>query len=118
VIWWGSRRHPTRPIPKTSEPGSVPYHARLRRDIEAYGGTVEKFIGDTVTAVFGAPAAHEDDPERAVRAGLRIIEAISDLNEADPGLDLQVRVGIETGEAVVALGARPRPAKGSSPAMW
>jgi len=51
--------------------------------------------------------AHEDDPERAVRAGLRILEAITDLNEADPGLELAVRVGVESGETVVALGARP-----------
>lgn len=84
-----------------------PYHARLRQEIERYGGTVEKFIGDAVMAVFGAPIAHEDDPERAVHAGLRILEAISDLNEVDPALRLQVRVGIETGEAVMALGARP-----------
>ena len=48
-----------------------PYHARLRQEIERYGGTVEKFIGDAVMAVFGAPTAHEDDAERAVRAGLR-----------------------------------------------
>ncbi len=89
-----------------------PYHTRLRREIEAYGGTVEKFIGDAVMAVFGAPVAHEDDAERAVRAGLRILEAISDLNEEGADLDLQVRVGIETGEAVVALGARPEQGEG------
>jgi len=83
-----------------------PYHQRLRQEIERYGGTVEKFIGDAVVGVFGAPAAHEDDAERAVRAGLRILEAISELNEADPGLGLQVRVGINTGEAVVVVGAR------------
>ena len=57
-----------------------PYHARLRQEIERYGGTVEKFVGDAVMAVFGAPLAHEDDAERAVRAGLRILEAIADLN--------------------------------------
>jgi class 3 adenylate cyclase len=57
-----------------------PYHARLRQEIERYGGTVEKFIGDAVMAVFGAPIAHEDDAERAVRAGLRILEAIDELN--------------------------------------
>ena len=62
-----------------------PYHARLRHEIERYGGTVEKFIGDAVMAVFGAPVAHEDDPERAVRAGLRILEAIAELNEAGSG---------------------------------
>ena len=89
-----------------------PYHARLRSEIEAYGGTVEKFVGDAVMAVFGAPVAHEDDAERAVRAGLRILEAIADLNESDAELDLQVRVGINTGEAVVALGARPEQGEG------
>jgi class 3 adenylate cyclase len=82
-----------------------PYHARVRQEIERYGATVEKFVGDAVMAVYGAPTAHEDDAERAVRAGLAILEAIADLNEADPELDLQVRVGINTGEAVVALGA-------------
>lgn len=89
-----------------------PYHARLRAEIERYGGTVEKFVGDAVMAVFGAPVAHEDDAERAVRAGLRILEAIAELNEHDPRLSLQVRVGINTGEAVVALGARPEEGEG------
>jgi class 3 adenylate cyclase/tetratricopeptide (TPR) repeat protein len=89
-----------------------PYHARLRAEIEAFGGTVEKFIGDAVMAVFGAPMTHEDDPERAVRAGLRILEAITDLNEADPGLGLAVRVGVETGETLVALGAAPELGEG------
>jgi class 3 adenylate cyclase/tetratricopeptide (TPR) repeat protein len=89
-----------------------PYHARLRREIERFGGTVEKFVGDAVMAVFGAPAAHEDDAERAVRAGLAILDAIVELNEAEPSLDLQVRVGINTGEAVVALGARPELGEG------
>jgi len=89
-----------------------PYHARLRQEIERYGGTVEKFVGDAVMAAFGAPVAHEDDVERAVRAGLRILDAIAELNEAEPGLELQVRVGINTGEAVVALGARPEQGEG------
>jgi class 3 adenylate cyclase/predicted ATPase len=89
-----------------------PYHTRLREEIERYGGTVEKFVGDAVMAVFGAPVAHEDDAERAVRAGLRILEAIAELNEHDPSLSLQVRVGINTGEAVVALGARPEEGEG------
>jgi class 3 adenylate cyclase/tetratricopeptide (TPR) repeat protein len=84
-----------------------PYHGRLRAEIERFGGTVEKFVGDAVMAVFGAPTAHEDDAERAVRAALRILEAIAELNEADAGLGLQVRIGINTGEAVVSLGARP-----------
>jgi class 3 adenylate cyclase len=88
------------------------YHARLREEIERFGGTVEKFVGDAVMAVFGAPVAHEDDAERAVRAGLRILETIAELNESDPGDGLQVRVGINTGEAVVALGARPELGEG------
>jgi len=54
-----------------------PYYARLRSELERHGGTVEKFIGDAVMAVFGAPAAHEDDPERAVRAALAIREAMT-----------------------------------------
>ncbi|MGZ4337227.1 MAG: adenylate/guanylate cyclase domain-containing protein [Gaiellaceae bacterium] len=89
-----------------------PYHARLRAEIERYGGTVEKFVGDAVMAVCGAPVAHEDDAERAVRAGLRILESITELNEADPGLGLQVRIGINTGEAVVAVGARAERGEG------
>ena len=89
-----------------------PYHARLREELERFGGTVEKFIGDAVMAVFGAPTAHEDDAERAVRAGLRVLDAIGELNEADPGLSLQVRVGINTGEAVVSLSARPEQGEG------
>jgi class 3 adenylate cyclase/tetratricopeptide (TPR) repeat protein len=89
-----------------------PYHARLRSEIERYGGTVEKFVGDAVMAAFGAPVGHEDDAERAVRAGLAILEAIAELNEADPDLELQVRVGVNTGEAVVALGARPERGEG------
>jgi class 3 adenylate cyclase/tetratricopeptide (TPR) repeat protein len=83
------------------------YHSRLRQEIERFVGTVEKFVGDAIMAAFGAPVAHEDDAERAVRAGLRILEAIAELNATDPDLDLHVRIGINTGEAVVALGARP-----------
>ena len=89
-----------------------PYHERVRADIEAHGGTVEKFVGDAVMAAFGAPVAHEDDAERAVRAGLRILESIKELNGADQGLELQVRVGINTGETVVALDAHPEQGEG------
>jgi class 3 adenylate cyclase/tetratricopeptide (TPR) repeat protein len=80
-----------------------PYHARLRREIERHGGMLEKFIGDGVMSVFGAPMAHEDDPERAVRTALAILAAVDDLNERHPTLDLRVRIGITTGQAVVAL---------------
>jgi class 3 adenylate cyclase/tetratricopeptide (TPR) repeat protein len=85
----------------------APYHDRLRTELDRFGGTVEKFIGDAVVGVFGAPVTHEDDPERAVRAALAIQEAIAELNESDRALDLQVRIGVNTGEALVALGARP-----------
>src|SRR2546430_8770218 len=78
-----------------------PYHERLRGTLEHFGGTVEKFIGDAVMAVFGAPTAHEDDPERAVRAALAIRDAI--LEEAG----LEVRVGGNSGEALVTLDGRP-----------
>jgi class 3 adenylate cyclase/tetratricopeptide (TPR) repeat protein len=82
-----------------------PYHLRLREEIERFAGTLDKFIGDAVMAVFGAPAAHEDDPERAVRCSLRMLEAIAELNAAHPTLELAVRIGINTGEALVRLGA-------------
>src|SRR5438552_4413654 len=78
-----------------------PYHDRLRRELERFGGTVEKFIGDAVMALFGAPVAHEDDPERAVRAAL----AIRDWARATEGLE--VRIGPTTGEALVNVAARP-----------
>ena len=83
----------------------APYHALLRERLEHYGGTVEKFIGDAVMAIFGAPVAHEDDPERAVRAALAIRAAIDRLNEEQPDLDLHVRIGVNTGEALVVVGA-------------
>jgi class 3 adenylate cyclase/tetratricopeptide (TPR) repeat protein len=89
-----------------------PYHALLRTEIERYGGTVEKFIGDAVMAVFGAPVAHEDDAERAVRAGLRITEALAELNREREGNELAVRVAVNTGEAIVTLGARPEQGEG------
>jgi class 3 adenylate cyclase/tetratricopeptide (TPR) repeat protein len=83
-----------------------PYHARLREDIERYGGKVEKFLGDGVMAIFGVPVAHEDDPERAVRAALRIQRSIQELNETQPGLDLAARVAVTTGEALVSADPR------------
>ena len=88
------------------------YHDLLKREIERFGGTVEKFVGDAVMAVFGAPVAHEDDAERAVRSSLRIVDAIAELNEERPGLELAVRGAVNTGEAVVTLGARPEAGEG------
>lgn len=82
------------------------YFAMARSAIEAFGGVVEKFIGDAVVGVFGVPAAHEDDPERAVRAGLRIAEGAEWLTSLDGG-PLRLRVGINTGETLVRLGVVP-----------
>src|SRR6266496_749417 len=83
-----------------------PYHGHLRSELERYGGTVEKFIGDAVMALFGAPVAHEDDPERAVRAALAIRDWVGEQEK------LQLRIAITTGEALVALGARPAEGEG------
>ncbi len=83
-----------------------PYHAHLRAELERHGGTVEKFIGDAVMALFGAPVAHEDDAERAVRAAL----AIRDWATEDGGLEL--RIAVTTGEALVHLDARPTEGEG------
>jgi predicted ATPase/class 3 adenylate cyclase len=76
------------------------YFDTSRRIVERYGGTVEKFIGDAVMAVWGAPAANEDDAERAVRAALELVAAIPTLDAS-----LQARAGVLTGEAAVTLGA-------------
>src|SRR3712207_1784303 len=84
-----------------------PFHRRLRRELESFGGVVEKFIGDAVMAVFGAPTAHGDDPERAVRAALAARDAVGGLNERHPELDLQIRVAVNTGDAVVAMNPAP-----------
>jgi len=75
------------------------YQRLARRRIEANGGVVEKFIGDAVVGVFGAPNVHEDDPARAIRSALSIVREL----EASR-LELQVRIGIQTGEAVVRVG--------------
>jgi class 3 adenylate cyclase/tetratricopeptide (TPR) repeat protein len=83
-----------------------PYHAHVRAELERRGGTVEKFIGDAVMAVFGAPVAHEDDPERAVRAALAIRDWIVEQAE------LQVRVAVNMGEALVRVDARPAEGEG------
>ena len=82
------------------------YFAAARSQIELHGGVVEKFIGDAVVGVFGVPAAHGDDPERAVRAALRIVDEARDL-EALGGSPLRLRIGINTGRALVRLDVGP-----------
>jgi class 3 adenylate cyclase/predicted ATPase len=76
---------------------------RLGQEVVRYGGTVDKYIGDNVMAVFGAPVAHEDDPERAVRAGLAMQAAMEEINkdiEAATGSNFSLRVGINSGEVL------------------
>lgn len=81
------------------------HHSRVRAELERFGGTVEKFIGDAVVAVFGAPVAHEDDPERAVRASLAIRDGAVESGVA-------LRVAVNTGEALVSLDALPAQGEG------
>ena len=87
------------------------YNAAARTVVESFGGVVEKFIGDAVVAVFGVPTVHDDDPERAVRAGLSLVTAVQDLPTiADK--PVQVRVGVNTGEALVRLDVTPGSGEG------
>jgi class 3 adenylate cyclase/tetratricopeptide (TPR) repeat protein len=81
------------------------YFDTSRTLIERYGGTVEKFIGDAVMAVWGTPVATEDDAERAVRAALELTEAVAALGEELSAPELQARIGVLTGEAAVTIGA-------------
>jgi class 3 adenylate cyclase len=83
------------------------YHDRVRAELERYGGTVERLVGDGVMALFGAPVAHEDDPERAVRAACAIRDGFAELARDDPSRELHVRIGVNTGEVLVALPATP-----------
>src|SRR4051812_1638851 len=83
------------------------YYGGVRGEFEGFGGTVAKFIGDAVFVLFGAPRAHEDDPERAVRAALAGVNAVAQLNAAHPELDLHVHIGVTTGEALITFGPQP-----------
>ena len=78
------------------------YFEVARRLVERYGGVVEKFIGDAVMAVWGAPVAQEDDAERAVRTALDLVAAVSALGDEFGSTELRLRVGVMTGEAAVA----------------
>jgi class 3 adenylate cyclase len=78
----------------------VPYYERVRTELESFGGRVEKFVGDAVMGVFGAPVAYGDDAERAVRAAF----AVRDWAEQE---GLELRLAVNTGEAIVELEARP-----------
>ena len=98
------------------------YHATARDVLERHGGTIEKFVGDAVMAVFGIPVVHEDDAVRAVRAAVELRSAIDELNaelERAYGVRIGVRTGVNTGEvlagdAVAGTGLRDRRRRSSS----
>ena len=81
------------------------FHVTVTNELERHGGEVEKYIGDAVVAVFGARVAHEDDPLRAVRAALAARDEIARVRREDPWLELHLRLGVNTGEALVAMQA-------------
>jgi class 3 adenylate cyclase/tetratricopeptide (TPR) repeat protein len=86
------------------------FFAAMRVEIEAEGGTVEKFIGDAVMAAFGVPRVHEDDPARALRAALRMRKRLGELNEElgeRHGVTLELRIGINTGSVMAVTDPRP-----------
>jgi class 3 adenylate cyclase/tetratricopeptide (TPR) repeat protein len=95
----GSTAQAERRDPEDVRATLTAYYAQLRTELERHGGTVEKFIGDAVMAVFGAPVAHEDDPERAVRAALAIRDVLAET-------EVDVRIAVHTGEALVSRGAK------------
>jgi class 3 adenylate cyclase/tetratricopeptide (TPR) repeat protein len=77
----------------------------FRTQVERFGGVVEKFIGDAAVAVFGAPLAHGDDAERAVRCGIAVLQDIASLDPDGPASGMRVRGAVNTGEAIVSLGS-------------
>jgi class 3 adenylate cyclase/tetratricopeptide (TPR) repeat protein len=80
------------------------YFDTARAVVDRHGGTIEKFIGDAVVAVWGSPAAHEDDAERSVRTALELVAAVRDLG-GEAGIELAARAGVATGETAVTIGA-------------
>jgi len=86
------------------------YFDAMREEIQAEGGTVEKFIGDAVMAAFGVPAAHEDDPARALRAAGRMLRRLDGVNErlaSEHGVTLEIRIGVNTGEVLATTDPQP-----------
>jgi DNA-binding SARP family transcriptional activator/class 3 adenylate cyclase len=91
--------------PEDLRTGLRPYQAGIRRELERFGGRVERSVGMELMAVFGVPIAHEDDPERAVRAAMAIRDTVAELNQQRGTPTLELQIGITTGEALVAAGA-------------
>jgi class 3 adenylate cyclase len=101
----GSTARAERMHPEDTRALMADYFAAMSEEIRAEGGVTEKFVGDAIMAVFGAPTAHEDDPVRAVRASRRMIERLRSWNEQrERAQRLEIRIGVNTGE-VVASGA-------------
>jgi DNA-binding SARP family transcriptional activator/class 3 adenylate cyclase len=89
--------------PEDLRAGLRPYQVRVRGELERFGGRVERSVGAEFMAVFGVPVAHEDDPERAVRAGLAIRDAVAELNQPPATSTLEAQLGVATGEALVVV---------------
>ena len=112
----GSTAMGERVDPETLRWAMQRWFGRVRDVVERHGGTVENYVGDAVMAVFGIPVAHEDDALRAVRAASEMREEVAALRDElgrERGVELAVRVGVNTGEAVVGRsgeGTRPSPA--------
>ncbi len=106
----GSTAHADGADPEDVRERNQLYYDEVRTRIEKHGGVVEKYIGDAVMAVFGAPLATSEDAERAVRASRSIVDGIAELNHGHPAIALAVRVGVCTGEALVTVDAAPEDA--------
>ena len=104
----GSTELATRQDPEQLRAMLAAFFDEMREQIQAFGGSVEKYAGDAIMAVFGVPRVNEDDAERAVRAALAMRQSLEQLNplfEGEYGVRLDLRVGVATGEAVAAAGA-------------